>query len=162
MAAGLAAGCAPSGDPAAGVPGIGEPAPRFELKDLSGKVVRLTDFSGKVVLIDFWATYCLPCHEAIPEFRKLHDEFKADGFEVVGISVDAYTGNVPDFVREYKIQYPVVLDPKQETAQSFGFSQLPTTFLVDRAGRIRRKWLGFDPAIGEEIRTEVKAALQDK
>ncbi|MFH2201567.1 MAG: TlpA disulfide reductase family protein [Elusimicrobiota bacterium] len=158
----LAAGCTPPGDGSGGDAGLGEPAPEFALKDLTGRIVRLADFKGKVVLIDFWATYCLPCRDAIPELQALHDKHQAEGFAVIGISVDAYAGHVPDFVRELGVKYPVVLDPEQETARSFGFSQLPTTFLVDRSGRIRRKWLGYDPAIAEEIHREVAAALQDK
>lgn len=148
-------GCAPEADG----PRVVEAAPDFALADLTGKTVRLSDLRGKVVLLDFWATYCLPCQDAIPELVELHKANQAKGFEVVGISVDAYSGHVPDFAKEHKMSYTVVLDPDQGTAKTYGFSQLPTTFLIGRDGRIIRKWLGYNEIIGSEIKEEVKAAL---
>ena len=158
IVASVLAGCTPAEDIPASV-SVAQAAPDFELDDLTGKKVRLSDFKGKVVLVDFWATYCLPCHEAIPELQALQDKFRDKGLEVVGISVDAYTGHVPEFVAEHGMKYAVVLDPDQSTAKSYGFSQLPTTFLIGRDGKIIRKWLGYDNAIGEEIRTQVAASL---
>lgn len=142
--------------------GPGDSAPDFTLDNLEGKKVRLSDFKGKVVLLDFWATYCLPCHEAIPALQQLQDSYKEEGFEVIGISVDSYSGHVPDFVKEHAMRYAVVLDPAKSTAESYGFSQLPTTFLIGRDGKVLQKWLGYDPMIGEEIRTAVITSLQSK
>ena len=152
-----ASGCSPTSETAVGVDDV---APEFSLKDLAGRTVRLSDFKGKVVLIDFWATYCLPCHDAIPAFGQLYEKYRLEGLEVVGISVDAYAGHIPDFVKDHDMKYTVVLDPTQETAEVYGLSQLPTTVLVGRTGKIRRKWLGYDAVIGEEIAAEVKSSLE--
>ena len=92
----------------------------------------------------------------------VYDKDRTEGFEVVGISVDAYADSIPDFVKDHDMKYTVVLDPNQETAAAYGFSQLPTTVLVDRTGIIRRKWLGYDAVIGEEIAAEVKLSLESK
>ncbi len=136
-----------------------KPAPDFELKDLSGKIVRLSDFKGKVVLLDFWATYCIPCHESIPALQKMQDSYKAGGFEVVGLSIDAFAEAVPDFVKEKGIDYTIVLDPAQTTPRVFGIGGLPTAFLIGRDGMILRKWTGYSPGVVEEIERTVKETL---
>lgn len=120
----------------------------------------LADFRGKVVLLDFWATYCLPCHESIPFFQRLYERYGGRGLEVVGVSVDAYAGHVPEFVRERGMTYAVALDPEQATPGLYGYRTLPTTFLLDREGRILRRWAGFDSAIAEEMEKEILAALE--
>lgn len=137
-----------------------KPAPNFELKDLSGKTVRLSDFKGKVVLLDFWATYCIPCHESIPALQKMQDSWKAQGFEVIGLSIDAFAEAVPDFVKEKGIDYTIVLDPAQTTPRRFAVVGLPTAFLIDRDGMILRKWTGYSPGVVEEIERAVKETLK--
>lgn len=140
---------------------IGKSTPAFELPDLNGKTVRLSDFKGKVVLIDFWATYCVPCLEAVPELRKLSDKYQAQGFEVVGISVDAYTDGVPDFVKELKMTYTVLLDADQDVQAAYGLRSLPETFLLGRDGLLIKHWMGFDDEVSKEIPAAVEAALKE-
>ena len=137
-----------------------ERAPNFELKDLSGKTVRLSDFQGKVVLLDFWATYCVPCHESIPVFQRLYEKYRGQGVEVVGVSIDAFTEHVAGFVKEQKMGYTVVLDPESSAPPLFGVRGLPTTLLVDRSGAIRQRWVGFDPEVASEIQAGIEAALK--
>ncbi|MFH1725707.1 MAG: TlpA disulfide reductase family protein [Elusimicrobiota bacterium] len=139
-----------------------ERAPNFELKDLSGKTVRLSDFQGKVTLLDFWATYCLPCHESIPAFQRMYERYRADGLEVVGISVDAYAEHVPEFVKERGMAYTVLLDSDETAMEAYGIRGLPETFLIDRDGRLRDHWVGFDGQLEEEIRAAVRASLRGK
>jgi len=140
---------------------IGKPLPAFELPDLAGKTVRLSDFKGKVVLLDFWATYCIPCRDAVPELRKLSDKYKAQGFEVVGISVDAYTEGVPDFVKELRMNYTVLLDSDQDVQAAYGLRSLPETFLIGRDGLLKKHWMGFDEKVGKAISAAVEAALKE-
>ena len=153
-------GCGRSKAPEA--PTTRQKAPNFELTDLAGKKVRLSDYQGKVVLLDFWATYCDPCHDSIPMFERFYEENRTQGLEVVGVSLDVDTSVVPDFVKKNGVQYAIVLDPTQSTPASFGVRGMPTTLLVDRAGNVRRRWLGFDPQIGGEIRSEFERALREK
>lgn len=158
--AALALACArsePEGETAAA-----PQAHEFELPDLAGKTVRLSDFSGKVVLLDFWATYCIPCHESIPEFQSLYERYGPKDFTVLGVSVDAYVREVPDYAKEMGMRYPVLLDSDRTAAEAYGVHKLPTTFLLDRAGRIRREWQGYDAAIAGEIRAELAAVLAGK
>ncbi|HVE13704.1 MAG TPA: TlpA disulfide reductase family protein [Elusimicrobiota bacterium] len=138
-----------------------ERAPSLALQDLGGKTVRLSDFQGKVVLLDFWATYCEPCHESIPMFEKLYDELKPRGLEVVGVSMDPAPEEVPPYVRENRMRYTVLLDPQTTSQDSFGVRGLPTTMLIDRQGRIRRRWLGFDEGVAAEVRAGIEDALRE-
>ena len=156
VAAFAATGCGGGGQAPASTGGA---APAFSLKDLSGKTVQLSDFKGKVVLLDFWATYCLPCLEAIPEFQKLYESHRKDGFEVIGISIDSFTDNVPSFVKEHGVGYKIVLDPDHKAQDAYKIRGLPETFLVGRDGMLREHWIGYDAELEAEIKNAVQSAL---
>ncbi len=123
--------------PIANTEGAGKAAPAFELKDLEGKTVKLSDFKGKVVLLNFWATWCPPCREEIPDLVALQNEYKDKGLVVLGVSLDQNgPAQVKSFVSRMKINYPVVIGD-EKMAMSYGSIQaIPTTFYIDRAGKI--------------------------
>lgn len=134
------------------------PAPGWELQDLDGKTVRLSDFKGKVVILDFWATWCPPCRAEIPGFIGLQKKYQAQGLAIVGVSVDqASSDTVKSFVQEMGMNYPVVLADTNVVAAYGGIAGLPTTFIIDRTGRIVKQHLGFTEK--EEIETEIKSLL---
>ena len=112
-------------------------APEFELKDADGKTVRLSDYKGKVVLLDFWATWCGPCKIEIPWFIEFERHYKDQGFAVVGVSMDEEGWTVvKPFVSELAINYRI-LQGNDSTADLYGgVNALPTTFLIDREGRV--------------------------
>ena len=112
-------------------------APDFELKDVNGKAVRLSDYKGKVVLVDFWATWCGPCKIEIPWFVEFERKHKDQGFAVIGISMDEDGwSTVKPFVTQLGVNYRVVIG-NDRTADSYGgIEGLPTTFLIDRDGKI--------------------------
>ncbi|HUP03168.1 MAG TPA: TlpA disulfide reductase family protein [Bryobacteraceae bacterium] len=118
-------------------------APDFTLKDANGKAVRLSDFRGQVVLLDFWATWCDPCAEEIPWFMDLQRKEKDHGLTVLGVSMDDDGWNsVKPFVAKIGINYRVLMG-NDETAQLYGgVDALPTTFLIDRQGRIAAVHIG--------------------
>jgi peroxiredoxin len=121
-----------------------KPAPDFSLKDASGASVKLSDYRGKVVLLNFWATWCGPCEEEIPWFIGFQQEFKDRDFAVLGISVDEDGWDaVKPFVARRKVNYQVVLGG-EEVSQIYGdVENLPTTFIIDREGRIARTHIGL-------------------
>ncbi len=122
-------------------------APQFALKDLKGNTLRLEDLKGRVVLLNFFATWCGPCRLEIPEFVKLHKRFKNEGLEIVGISLDMEGGAVLNpFVESYGIPYPIVIGTRQVVEDYGGIRGIPTSFLVDRDGSIAREFIGMYPA----------------
>ncbi|MBI5464638.1 MAG: TlpA family protein disulfide reductase [Ignavibacteriales bacterium] len=118
-------------------------APLFSLKTADGKVVELAKLKGKVVVVNFWATWCGPCRAEIPAFLEVYQQYKEKGLEIVGISVDDDGwGAVKPFVAKYKITYPIVVD-NNKVARSFGdLSAIPTTFVIDKQGMIVERHVG--------------------
>ena len=114
-----------------------KPAPEFELKDADGKTVRLSDYKGKVILLDFWATWCGPCKIEIPWFIQFERQYKDKGFAVIGVAMDEEGWTVvKPFISELAINYRI-LQGSDATAQKYGgVDALPTTFLIDREGKI--------------------------
>lgn len=125
---------------------IGKPAPAFALKDLAGKSLKLADFKGKVVLIDFWATWCVPCRVEIPHFVELQKKYASKGFSVIGISMDDTPEPVPAFAKKYGMNYPVVVGDAALGDQYGGILGLPTAFVIDRGGIIRQRYDGITSA----------------
>lgn len=120
-------------NPARGV----QNAPPWRLKNLDGRFVQLSDFRGKVVLLNFWATWCPPCRAEIPDLVALQEKYGAQGLVVVGVSLDT-TGaaKVKAFAQKMKINYPMLMGNDETVAAYGNFQSIPTTFFIDRAGRV--------------------------
>jgi len=122
-------------------------APDFRVTDLKGKAISLSDYKGKVLFLNFWATWCPPCRAEIPDFVEAYAEQKANGLEILGISLDSKGKEVVTaFVEKYKINYPVVLETRENTGRIVDDYQpgqfIPTTIIIDKMGRIRHKQVG--------------------
>lgn len=120
----------------------GSTAPDFTVADLNGKKFSLSDYRGKVVLLDFWATWCAPCRAEIPHFVEMQRQLGPQGLQVIGISMDDEAKPVKAFSDQYGINYPLAVGD-DKLAQSFGgVLGLPVNFLIDRDGRIVKKFIG--------------------
>jgi len=123
----------------------GKPAPAFTLQDLNGKNVSLADLRGKVVVLDFWATWCPPCVKEIPHFIELYEQYKDKGLAILGISLDREgVGVVEAFVQKYQIKYPIMMTDGKVDKAFGGIPSIPTTFLIDSAGNISKKYVGYN------------------
>jgi thiol-disulfide isomerase/thioredoxin len=132
-------------------------APVWELKDVEGKTVKSTDFKGKVVILDFWATWCGPCVAEIPSFIELHKQYEKDGLVIIGVSVDDGTPVVKKFIGSKKVNYPIVMGNDSITAAFGGVEGIPTTFVIDRDGKIVSKHIGLTEKA--EFEREIKPLL---
>ena len=121
-------------------------APDFTLNDLDGKTIKLSDYKGKVVILDFWATWCGPCRRGIPEFIELQSEYGEDKLVILGISVDqGDLSVVPKFAESYGINYPV-LYANQDIQRKYGpIRSIPTAFIIDKDGKARDMVVGLRP-----------------
>lgn len=119
-------------------------APETRLPDSKGKIVNLADFKGKVVVVNFWATWCPPCRNEIPGFISVYNKQKSKGVEILGVSLDRNGWDVINpFVAKMKIPYPVVLGDGSTADAWGGIEAIPTTFLVDKSGNIVEKHVGY-------------------
>ena len=142
----------------AGLPIIA-PAPAWALKDLNGAVVKSDQFMGKVVVIDFWATWCPPCRAEIPGYVDLVKKHGKEGLVIVGVSMDeAGPGVVKTFSDKFGVNYPMVMGDEKMLAAFGGIEALPTTFLIDRNGQIRDRKVGAEPT--EEYAKKIMALLK--
>lgn len=120
-------------------------APELSLSDLTGRAVNWETLSGKAVLVDFWATWCVPCRKSMPGLQALHDKYSGRGFTVVGVSIDEAktAGNVKKFAAARRITYPIAIDTARTPAWArFRVRAVPAAFLVDPRGRIVAQWMG--------------------
>jgi peroxiredoxin len=142
-------GCAKKEDP-------GEAAPDFSLEDLSGNTVTLAGSKGRVVLLDFWATWCPPCLMSIPELVGLQQKYREKGLVILGISLDdpeqLTNGDLLDFKKRLEINYTILRADWKVMEDYFGSgdASIPTLFVIDREGRIVEKYVGFRPGLVEE------------
>ncbi len=122
-------------------------APDFTLTSTDGKTISLSGYRGKVVIVDFFATWCPPCQAEIPDYIKLYSEYRKDGFQMLGISVDQGGLNaVRPFMKKYGVNYPVMLATDEIVSAYGGIRGIPTTFVIDKEGRVAASFMGYRPA----------------
>jgi peroxiredoxin len=134
-------------------------APSWTLKDVNGKSVKLSDFKGKILILDFWATWCAPCKMEIPAFIELQRRFGADGVAVVGVSLDDDGPKpVAEFAKSTGITYPIVMSNPKILRDYGNIEAIPTTFIIDRRGKIVSKHVGLVEQ--ETFEKEIKGLLK--
>jgi peroxiredoxin len=135
----------------------GTQAPGFNLRDLKGNAVTLDQYTGKVVLLVFWAPWCVPCRDELPELDRLYKKFGDKGFIVVGIAEDASTEMVTNFLIKAPVSFPIVLDRSHDVAEAYRLSNLPSGYLIARDGVIERRYRGS----GKELISRYEKDIED-
>ena len=135
-------------------------ASEWELKEVDGRTVKLSDFRGKVVILDFWATWCGPCQMEIPGFVDLQKKNKEQGLAVIGVSLDdGGPESVKPYLKRLKVNYPVVIGNTKVTGDYGGIEAIPTTFIINRRGEIVSKHLGYTEE--KQFEAEIKPLLKE-
>ena len=135
----------------------GTAAPDFTLQDLNGKNVRLSDYKGKVVLLDFWATWCPPCRASIPGLEKIHKAYKDKGLVILAVSFDqGGWDSVKSFITDYGITY-IVLKGTDDVSEKYQVRTIPMLLVLDKEGQIKKRYLGFGS--DEDLEDDIKSIL---
>ncbi|MEM7220228.1 MAG: TlpA disulfide reductase family protein [Pseudomonadota bacterium] len=130
--------------------GVRQSAPDFTLEALDGENLRLQEYRGQVVLINFWASWCGPCRQEMPVLDRLHQRYEEAGFTVLGVNVEGKRGPAEKIARKSRLTFPVLIDAGQKVSETYDLEAMPSTVLVDRDGVVRYVHRGYKP--GDEAK----------
>ncbi len=138
-----------------GVINIGEVAPDFTIGDENGKEVKLSDYRGKLVFLNFWATWCEPCIEEMPDMEVLYKTFKGKNFQMLAVSLDLDWDTVKDFYRKHNLTLPSFSDPGRQVASKYKVYKYPETFLIDEKGFVIKHYVGAEKWTNPQVMTSI-------
>ncbi len=136
-------------------------APDFTLKSASGKNIRLSELKGRIVMLNFWATWCGPCTEEIPHLNELHESLDPYDFELLGINIDEDQSKAMYLAKKLKVNFPVLFDEDKNVSRSFDIKAMPTTIIIDRAGKIRHVNKGYKKGYIERYHRQIQALRKE-
>ena len=137
------------------------PAANFTLKDADGNNVRLSEYRGQVVLINFWASWCGPCRQEFPLLDELHQKYQPMGFTVFGVNVEQERELADKVLREIPVTFPILFDDQNEVSEEYDVDAMPATVLVDRSGEIRFMHRGYKPGYEDLYEKQVRALIRE-
>ncbi|WP_101758240.1 TlpA disulfide reductase family protein [Oceanicoccus sp. KOV_DT_Chl] len=143
------------------LPTLADLAPNFTLKSNQGNNVRLSELRGQVVLINFWASWCGPCRQEMPELEALHQKYQRLGFTVLGVNVEENSTEADKIVADRGITFPVLYDTKNEVSKLYKVSAMPSTIIVDRSGNQRTVHLGYKPGYEDKYEADIKKLIRE-
>lgn len=136
-------------------------SPDLLLKTLDGKQVRLSELRGRVVLLDFWATWCPPCRQSFPVYAELASRYRDRGLTVVAVSVDEHENAVRAHIKDHPVPFVVAVDAEHRAVQEFEPEGMPTAYLIDKNGVVREVHEGFEPRDGEKLEKQIEKLLRE-
>jgi len=139
----------------------GDPAPVLVLPLITdGSTMRLSDLRGKVVYIDFWASWCGPCRQSLPLYESLYTNLASEHFLILAVNLDENRDDAERFLKNHPVSYPVLLDPSGDSAREWSLSVMPSSYLVDAQGRLAYIYVGFEMSHMEKIEHDIKELLE--
>jgi len=148
--------------PSAHAVGEGTVAPEIGLKDLSGKMVQVGELKGRVVLVDFWASWCAPCREELPVLEELYRKYREKGLVVIGVGQDKDAGKAAKFLRASPLSFPIVHDADGAVADRYAPPKMPSSYVIDKKGLIRHVHAGFRASDKAVLERQLAALLAEK
>lgn len=137
------------------------PAANFTLKSADGDNVRLSEYRGQVVLINFWASWCGPCRQEMPELDTIHQKYAGLGFTVFGVNVEQDRAMADKVLRDIPVSFPILFDDANQVSELYGVDAMPVTVLVDRRGEIRYMHRGYKPGYEDQYEAQVRALIKE-
>lgn len=139
----------------------GQPAPDFVLKSASGENIRLSEYRGDVVMLNFWATWCGPCRQEMPLLDELYVRYQRVGFNLLGINIDDDSRRAMKMIKDLGVSFPVLFDEAKEVSKLYAVEAMPVTILVDREGTVRHVHHGYQPGYEDQYLTEIRSLLRE-
>lgn len=140
---------------------IDGPAPDFTLKSNSGKNIRLNELKGEVILLNFWASWCGPCRQEMPELEKLHKKYQRLGFTVIGVNVEKDSSAANKILKKTPVTFPVLYDTENKTSKLYSVNAMPTTVIIDRDGNQRFLHLAYKPGYEKKYEKQIKKLIRE-
>jgi peroxiredoxin len=139
----------------------GQAAPDFALKSNSGDNVRLSEYRGDVVMVNFWATWCGPCRQEMPLLDELYSRYERVGFSLLGVNIDDDSRKAMNMVSELGVSFPVLFDARKEVSKLYKVEAMPVTVLIDREGTIRYVHHGYKPGYEDKYLDQIRSLLRE-
>ncbi len=139
----------------------GQTAPDFALKSSTGENLRLSEYRGDVVMINFWATWCGPCRQEMPLLDELYTRYQRVGFNLLGVNIDDDSNRAMTMIRELGVTFPVLFDERKEVSKMYDVGAMPVTVIVDRAGQVRYVHQGYKPGYENMYLDQVRSLLRE-
>jgi peroxiredoxin len=133
----------------------------FTLKSRSGKNLRLSDFRGNVVLLNFWASWCGPCRQEMPLLEAMYKKYKKLGFTILGVNVEQDSGKANAYLSDVSVSFPILYDTSNKASKLYNVSAMPTTIIIDRNGNMRYLHKGYKPGYEKDYKKQVKTLIRE-
>ncbi|MEW6705970.1 MAG: TlpA disulfide reductase family protein [Pseudomonadota bacterium] len=137
------------------------PAPDFTLRTMDGPNLRLQEQRGRVVMVNFWATWCGPCRQEMPELNKLYEKYRSSGFVLLGVNVDDDTRNAASVATKLGVKFPVLLDTDKAVSKRYDLATMPSTVLIDRDGKVRYVHRGYRDGFEDLYEKQIRELLKE-
>ena len=139
----------------------GQPAPDFALQSSTGENLRLSEFRGDVVMINFWATWCGPCRQEMPLLDALYSRYQRVGFSLLGVNIDDDSRRAMQMIEELGVSFPVLFDARKEVSKLYEVEAMPVTVIVDREGKVRYIHHGYKPGYEDKYLDQIRSLLRE-
>ena len=139
----------------------GQVAPDFALKSSTGENLRLSEYRGDVVMVNFWATWCGPCRQEMPLLDELYARYQRVGFSLLGVNIDDNPSKAMNMVDELGVSFPVLFDARKEVSELYQVEAMPVTVLIDREGTVRHVHLGYQPGYEQQYLEQIRSLLRE-
>lgn len=136
-------------------------APNFTLKSREGKNIKLSELRGKVVMLNFWASWCGPCRQEMPLLEKIYKKYQRLGFTLLGVNVEQDSNAAKNYLKDIKVSFPILFDTTNKTSKLYNVSAMPTTIIIDRNGNMRFLHKGYKPGYENDYKKQIKELLRE-